>query len=261
MLRRSVQNETGYGKRTKGACVRRIELLLLVCLLFLAAESLQVSASGAQMMYALEKTNVRSGPGTEYEKLGQLEEGEKIFAVELLEEGWYRVVYNGETAYVKQDYLTLYTSEGEEDENTLVFPDTAPAELLEALAEETRPEESAPVESLSPESEPEGSPAPTDSPVSDEPDGEKPKKSSGMITGLVLAAGLLAVVVYAACLIWKEKKGKDPRVGQEDEEAADARSVEAEQKADMKENGRVASDEEKNDLEFLNWNQEDREDD
>ncbi len=254
MLTISEQNKTECNKVFRGTRVKGIKLLLLVCFFFLAAKSLQVSASGAQMMYALEKADVYSGPGTEYEVLGQMEEGEKIFAVELLEEGWYRVVYNGETAYVRQDALALYTSGAVGEENTLVFPDAAPPEL----EEEALSGEATPVESLSSESEPEGSPAPVESPVSDEADGAEPKKSSGMITGLVLAAGLLVVVAYAACLIWKEKKGKASQAGQE--EAADEINAETKQKEDVEENEESASNEDKNDLEFLDWNEEDGED-
>lgn len=70
------------------------------------------------MMEAAERVNVRSEPDAKSKVLGKLEKGERIFAVELTEEGWYRVVYQGETAYVKGDYLKIYgTSEGETSEN------------------------------------------------------------------------------------------------------------------------------------------------
>lgn len=65
------------------------------------------------LMYAVEKVNVRKGPGTDAEILGELGQGEMVFAVELLEEGWYRIVFGGETGYVRRDFLAVYGTAGE----------------------------------------------------------------------------------------------------------------------------------------------------
>lgn len=72
-----------------------------------------VSIENTTLMYAVEKVNVRSGPGTDTEILGELAQGEMVFAVELLEEGWYRIVFGGETGYVRQDFLAIYGTAGE----------------------------------------------------------------------------------------------------------------------------------------------------
>lgn len=72
-----------------------------------------VPIENTTLMYAVEKVNVRSGPGTEAEILGELAQGEMVFAVELLEEGWYRIVFGGETGYVRQDFLAVYGTAGE----------------------------------------------------------------------------------------------------------------------------------------------------
>ncbi len=72
-----------------------------------------VPIENTTLMYAVEKVNVRKGPGTDAEILGELAQGEMVFAVELLEEGWYRVVFNGETGYVRQDFLAIYGIAGE----------------------------------------------------------------------------------------------------------------------------------------------------
>lgn len=72
-----------------------------------------VPIENTTLMYALEKVNVRSGPGTDTEILGELAQGEMVFAVELLEEGWYRIVFGGETGYVRQDFLAVYGTAGE----------------------------------------------------------------------------------------------------------------------------------------------------
>lgn len=72
-----------------------------------------VPIDSTTLMYAVEKVNVRRGPGTDADILGELAQGEMIFAVELLEEGWYRVVFDGETGYVRQDFLAIYGTAGE----------------------------------------------------------------------------------------------------------------------------------------------------
>lgn len=72
-----------------------------------------VPIENTTLMYAVEKVNVRRGPGTDADILGELAQGEMVFAVELLEEGWYRVVFDGETGYVRQDFLAVYGTAGE----------------------------------------------------------------------------------------------------------------------------------------------------
>ena len=72
-----------------------------------------VPIENTTLMYAVEKVNVRKGPGTDAEILGELAQGEMVFAVELLEEGWYRIVFDGETGYVRQDFLAVYGAAGE----------------------------------------------------------------------------------------------------------------------------------------------------
>lgn len=67
-----------------------------------------VEISGATMMYAVGNVNVRKEPNTTSEVLGELEAGTNIFAVELTDEGWYRVVYGGETGYIRGDFLAVF---------------------------------------------------------------------------------------------------------------------------------------------------------
>lgn len=70
------------------------------------------------MMETQKKADVHSGPDMQSQSIGQLEQGEKIFAVELTEGGWYRVVYQGKTGYVKEDCLKIYiTSEWDAPKN------------------------------------------------------------------------------------------------------------------------------------------------
>lgn len=50
-----------------------------------------------------DRLNVRSGPGTGYSILGQLARGTTVQGT--LQGDWFRIVYNGKTAYVSADYL------------------------------------------------------------------------------------------------------------------------------------------------------------
>lgn len=68
-----------------------------------------VEISVTTMMYAVDKADVRKEPNTSSEILGELEAGTNIFAVELTDEGWYRVVYAGETGYIRGDFLAVYS--------------------------------------------------------------------------------------------------------------------------------------------------------
>lgn len=69
-----------------------------------------VEISVTTMMYAVDKAEVRKEPDASSEILGELEAGTNIFAVELTDEGWYRVVYAGETGYIKGDFLAVYSN-------------------------------------------------------------------------------------------------------------------------------------------------------
>ncbi len=68
------------------------------------------------LMCALGGTSVRELPAADSGVLGELQEGETLYAVELAD-GWYRVVYHGETGYVEQGALAVFGSEdGQWDE-------------------------------------------------------------------------------------------------------------------------------------------------
>ena len=56
--------------------------------------------------------NVRSGPGTTYDVLASLRNGDDVMIQEALDNGWYRITYVGAggeeaTGYVKSDYVTV----------------------------------------------------------------------------------------------------------------------------------------------------------
>ena len=57
------------------------------------------------------KLNVRSGPGTSYERIGSLSRGALLSGV--LEDGWLRFTYNGQTAYVSATYVQKLNGSGD----------------------------------------------------------------------------------------------------------------------------------------------------
>lgn len=85
---------------------------VVMCIMFVRMD---VSATEADdslfsptLMYTLDKVNVRSGPGTDFDIIGELENGSSIFAKELTEEGWYKVIYADSEGYIRQDFLAFY---------------------------------------------------------------------------------------------------------------------------------------------------------
>lgn len=58
------------------------------------------------ILFAQKGVNVRSGPGTEYEKVGTLSTNEEVIVTgQDAESGWYQIDYNGKTAFVSDSYL------------------------------------------------------------------------------------------------------------------------------------------------------------
>lgn len=51
--------------------------------------------------------NVRSGPGSEYTKLGVAETGDKLTVTGVTGTNWYQISYNGKTGYVAGNYITV----------------------------------------------------------------------------------------------------------------------------------------------------------
>ena len=61
-------------------------------------------ASG--MMYAVNSVNVRSGPGTGYQRLGHLDRAEVVNITGICENGWYRIKFEGGEGFVSGKYLS-----------------------------------------------------------------------------------------------------------------------------------------------------------
>lgn len=56
---------------------------------------------------ASEELNVRSGPGTTNDRIGWIQPGEAYYILEETNNGWYRILFDGTTAYVSGEYVTV----------------------------------------------------------------------------------------------------------------------------------------------------------
>ena len=56
--------------------------------------------------YATQSVNVRSGPSTDYDKIGGLTTNQEVQVTGQASTGWYRIEYNGGEAYVSGKYLS-----------------------------------------------------------------------------------------------------------------------------------------------------------
>lgn len=186
-----------------------------ICLLLIPAVSVAASEDGAiaiqaaTMMEALDRVNVRESPDTESDVLGQLEQGERLFAVELTEEGWYRVVYEGETGYVRSDFLKVY---GTEDWDISEGPDGEgpsgevidPEEEVRKASEEALQKESEAIErSAAAEAS-----AAAAAEAKAQAEAEQKRRSRNTIIG-VFAGAVLLIVVYAIYIVIKEMKNPE----------------------------------------------------
>lgn len=162
-------------------------------------------------MQAVTKANVRKGPDVSAELLGKLEEGEKIFAVELTEEGWYRVVFQGETGYIRQDLLTVYGGQGgeetDDDEESQQWMAGAqmPEDVWQDMTGNGENEQVNHAEDVQAEGE---TPNPEDGDIEEQTqeNAEEKGKGENFSTFVILAAVVLIILIYGAMQIVKEKK-------------------------------------------------------
>ena len=59
-----------------------------------------------ETVYAITSVNVRSGPDKSYSRLGMLSYGDNSQRIGIGDNGWSKVVYRGQTAYMYSEYLT-----------------------------------------------------------------------------------------------------------------------------------------------------------
>lgn len=80
-------------------------------------------------LFTTDYLNMRTGPGTQHEKIRTIPVGEKVRAIGY-EDGWYQIEYNGQTGYSIGDYLSELMEGGEEN------PDSPEIEAPEETEEE-----------------------------------------------------------------------------------------------------------------------------
>lgn len=59
-----------------------------------------------ETVYAKSTVNIRTGPSTDYDKVGQLKEGDAVTRVGIGDNGWSKVLYNEQELYIHSDYLS-----------------------------------------------------------------------------------------------------------------------------------------------------------
>lgn len=64
-----------------------------------------IEEMAATPMFAKQSVNVRSGPSTDYEKVGSLSYAQEVSVTGLASTNWYRISFNDQTAYVSANYL------------------------------------------------------------------------------------------------------------------------------------------------------------
>lgn len=69
--------------------------------------------TSATLMYAAEGADILREPDASAQVMGRLEAGDRVLAMELTGDGWYRVLWDGETGYVGEGFLELYLAEGD----------------------------------------------------------------------------------------------------------------------------------------------------
>lgn len=65
-----------------------------------------------EIVYAVGTVNVRSGPGTQYQKLGQLRYGYSVTRIGVGDNGWSMVLWEDQVAYIYSSYLSQTRPKG-----------------------------------------------------------------------------------------------------------------------------------------------------
>ena len=70
-----------------------------------AEEAAALAAANAKTVRATDVVNIRSSSSTDSEVLGKTSRGQEFTRYEVLENGWSKIDYNGQEAYIKTEYL------------------------------------------------------------------------------------------------------------------------------------------------------------
>jgi uncharacterized protein YkwD len=98
-------------------------------------ETFQVEIFSASM-YASRSLNVRSGPSTEYEKLGSLSQNQEVQVTGKASTGWYQIQFGDSLAYVSDRYLVEAPMVVEQDPVEVVVENEAPVAVSASYSAE-----------------------------------------------------------------------------------------------------------------------------
>ena len=161
------------------------------------------------LMYALENVNVHTEPGMDMEVLGQLQKGETIYAVELTEEGWYRVVFLGEKGYIPQEFLAVYGTEIERDAPSYQ-ESIQTQEETETLETDTEWNISSQEESVQTQETEDTAELEYEAAEREEPE-ERVEEPMEKQNGILLIVVIVVIFIIVACIglvIWQDKRNK-----------------------------------------------------
>lgn len=60
-----------------------------------------------EVVYAIASVNIRLGPGTEFDRIDFLSTGDSITRIGIGDNGWSKVLYNNQEAYISSNYLSI----------------------------------------------------------------------------------------------------------------------------------------------------------
>lgn len=89
---------------------RSVALLVIVLLIVMVQPAVYATGTDYtevdETVYATTAVNVRTGPGTSYERISTLRFGEAVQRTGIGSNGWSRVIYNGREVYIYSAYLS-----------------------------------------------------------------------------------------------------------------------------------------------------------
>ncbi len=111
--------------------------MLLVCGLFTASPMhvFAVEEMNASGKVTNETLNIRSGPGTDNDVMGQLHEGDEV-DITGEEDGWYRIEYDEEVGYVSAKYIEITEDSSALEDDEDIDDKDAEAEEIDEVAED-----------------------------------------------------------------------------------------------------------------------------
>ena len=96
-----------------------------------AAEQAAAQAAAATQVKATTAVNIRASASTEADSLGKASEGQEFTRYEVLENGWSRIDYNGQEAFIKTEYLEEIAADtGGEGGETEAAPTREPGSTI-----------------------------------------------------------------------------------------------------------------------------------